>query len=169
MTYRVEVRDGTRRDTLNDVLEPLPIVVGDSLIMGLRLNRDHAARVLFRFRVSSSALEVWSLPSDVWDVYHDIVVSPNGQYFAYVGMGDSGTVAVVREVGTNVEIARGASGGGCECDVDLNHARWFAPDSFEIAVAHTHTDPGGWKLVAGRASERRASVSTLRQEPEWHR
>jgi hypothetical protein len=62
-------------------------------------------------------------------------------------------------------VARGPSGGGCDCDEDSNYARWIAPDSFEIAVSHAITG-AGWQLVAGRPS-RRVHIDTLRKEPEW--
>jgi hypothetical protein len=168
--YRVEVGTGERRDTIADVLAPLPIISGDSLIVGLRLRRhgtNDAYRVLFRRRATASTLETWALPPDVWYLAHDVVPSPDGRHLAYVGQDDRGTVAVVRELRTGLEVARGGEGGGCNCDVDTNHARWFAPDSFEIAVAHTATDRG-WRIVAGRASTRRVHVTTLSKEPKWH-
>jgi hypothetical protein len=168
MVYTVEVRTSGGRDTLTDVLTPLPIVVGDSLVVGLRLNRtgqDEAGRLLFRRQLASDSTETWPLPSDVWFYYHDVVPSPDGRYFAYIAREGFGTVAVVRELETGREIVRGGAGGGCECDVDRNHARWFAPDSFEIAVYHI--DPG-WQIVAGRASTRTAAVTRLEQEPAWH-
>jgi hypothetical protein len=103
----------------------------------------------------------------VWPYYHDVVLSPDGRYIAYVADEDSGTVGVIRALGTGGEIVRAGAGGGCDCDVDLNHARWFAPDSFEIAVAHTHTG-GGWQVIAGRASTKTTSVTRVATEPQWH-
>jgi hypothetical protein len=168
-TYRIAVATRGRGDTIVDVLAPLPTVVGDSAIVGVQLVRDdgEAGRALFRWSPSRPGLETWPVPTDAWYVYEDIVPSPDGRYFAYVGSDDSGTVAIVRELGTGAEVIRGGAGGGCDCDVDLNHARWFAPDSFEIAVAHTATDRG-WLLLAGRASTPRVSVSRLGSEPDWH-
>jgi WD40 repeat protein len=171
VAYRIAVGTPTSQDTLTDVLTPLPILVGDSILIGLRLSRsseDAAHRHLFRRRLSPERLETWPLPSDVWSFYNDVAVSPDGRYFAYVAGGDSGTVALVRELETGREILRGGAGGGCDCDVDKNHARWFAPDSFEIAVAHIHTERG-WQIVAGRASTRSLSVTAVENEPEWHR
>ena len=170
ITYRIEVPTPRGRDTLIDVVTPLPILIGDSLVVGLRIatkSEDEAERRLFRFRISSGDLDIWPLPPDVWGYYNDVVPSPDGRYLAYVADSDSGTVGVVRELETGREILRGGRGGGCDCDVDLNHARWFPPDSFEIAVAHRDTQ-GDWHIIAGRASTRSLTVTRVAKEPGWH-
>lgn len=170
VTYRLEVRSAGTLDTLTAIVTPLPVLVDDSLIVGLRVtsrNGDQSERQLFRHNLSSGRLESWALPADVWAYYHDVVPSPNGRYFAYVASSDSGTVAVIRELGTGREVRRAGAGGGCDCDVDRNHARWFAPDSFEVAVDHTHTGRG-WEIVAARASGQGLSITQVDKEPEWH-
>ncbi|HEX9607561.1 MAG TPA: hypothetical protein VF962_10045, partial [Gemmatimonadaceae bacterium] len=78
-----------------------------------------------------------------------------------------GTYGIVRDLKTGQIVIRGPGGGGCDCDEDFNHARWFAPDSFEVAVAHTNTG-GGWQRLSGVASARRIHVDTLSDEPDWH-
>jgi hypothetical protein len=75
---------------------------------------------------------------------------------------------MVRDLATREVVVKGPGGGGCDCDEDFNHARWFAPDSFEIAVAHTSNDSGLWQRISGKASSRRIHVDTLRDEPDWH-
>src|SRR5882762_3963212 len=72
-----------------------------------------------------------------------------------------------RDLKTGQIVVRGPGGGGCDCDEDYNHARWFAPDSFEIAVAHSNSG-GGWQRLSGVASARRIHVDTLSDEPDWH-
>jgi hypothetical protein len=175
--YRVETR-GTRGVRLVDsVLAPLPIVVGDSALVGLRLSvsgvgdESEGERRLFRLHLASGRLEMWPAPTDAWYVAFDIVPSPDGRYIAYVADdtgGGRGTHAAVRELATGALVVQGPGGGGCDCDVDMNHARWFAPDSFEIAVAHVADDRGGWQPVARRASARRFRTDTLSKEPSWH-
>lgn len=78
-----------------------------------------------------------------------------------------GTYAVVRDLKSGQIVVKGPGGGGCDCDEDFNHARWFAPDSFEIAVAHTNRK-AGWQRVSGKASAARMHVDTLADEPDWH-
>jgi len=40
-----------------------------------------------------------------------------------------GTYAIVRDMKSGRIVVRGPGGGGCDCDEDFNHARWFPPDS----------------------------------------
>src|SRR5437763_889438 len=78
-----------------------------------------------------------------------------------------GTYGIVRDLKTGAIVVRGPGGGGCDCDEDFNHARWFPPDSFEIAVAHSNSG-GGWQRFSGKASASRVHVDTLSDEPDWH-
>lgn len=173
LVYRVEVSSAAGVDTVTDVIEPFPVVVGDTLVVGLiQVSEDSSApqRKLFRLRPGQDPLERRPLPPDVWAFLRDFAISPDGRYAAYVAEdplpGNVGTFGVVRDLITGVVIARGPAGGGCDCDVDGNYARWIPPDSFEIAVSHAATG-AGWQLVSGRASTRRMHVDTLAREPEW--
>jgi hypothetical protein len=171
--YRVEIASQLGADTLKDVIPPFPHSVGDTLVVGLvQSSEDSSApqRKVFRLRLDDHALETRPLPHDVWAFFQDFVVSPDGRYAAYVaedpGPGQTGTFAVVRDLLAGEVARRGPAGGGCDCDVDSNYARWIAPDSFEIAVSHASTG-AGWQLVSGRMSARRVHVDTLHKEPEW--
>ena len=173
LVYRVEVSSPAGFDTVSDVVEPFPVVAGDTLVVGLiQVSEDSSApqRKLFRLRPGQDPLERRPLPPDVWAFLRDFVISPDGRYAAYVAEdplpGNFGTFGVVRDLITGEVVARGPAGGGCDCDVDSNYARWIAPDSFEIAVSHAVTG-AGWQLVSGRASRRRVHVDTLAREPEW--
>jgi hypothetical protein len=172
--YRIEVVSPLGADTIRNVIPPAPVVVGDSLVVGLlQLSEDSSTpeRRLFRLRLGQHRVETSPIPEDVWSFYRDILISPDGRYIAYVSddttAANTGMRGVVRELTTREIVINGPGGGGCECDVDLNHARWFAPDSFEIAVARTSTD-SAWQRISGRASTRRIHVDTLREEPDWH-
>lgn len=173
LVYRLEISSRSGIDTIADVITPFPVIVGDSLVVGLiQVSEDSSApqRKVFRFRPGMHPLERRPVPPDVWAFLHDFVISPDGRYAAYVAEdplpGDLGTFAVVRDLVTGEVVARGPSGGGCDCDVDANYARWIPPDSFEIAVSHANTG-AGWQRVSGRASTRRVHVDTLAREPEW--
>ena len=173
MVYRIEVLSPLGADTVRNVIPPAPIVVEDTLVIGLlQLSEDSTPeRRVFRLRLGQHRVETSPIPEDVWSFYRDILISPNGRYIAYVGddttPANTGTYAMVRDLATREVVVKGPGGGGCDCDVDLNHARWFEPDSFEIAVAHTSTG-SGWQRISGRASTRRIHVDTLKQEPDWH-
>lgn len=171
--YRVEVSSPGGVDTVRDVIPPFPVVTGDTLVVGLiQVSEDSSSphRKMFRLRPGGHALETRPLPPDVWAFFQDFVFSPDGRYAAYVAEdplpGNLGTFAIVRELLSGAVVARGPSGGGCECDVDSNYARWIPPDSFEIVVSHAATG-AGWQRVSGRSSTRRIHVDTLAREPEW--
>jgi hypothetical protein len=172
--YRIEVVSPLGADTIRNVIPPAPIVVGDSLVIGLvQLSEDSSTprRHVFRLRLGQHRVETKPIPEDVWSFYKDVLISPNGRYVAYVGEdttpANAGTYGVVLDLATGEVVIKGPGGGGCDCDEDFNHARWFAPDSFEIAVAHTNNS-SSWQRISGKASERRVHVDTLSDEPDWH-
>ena len=172
--YRLEIVSALGADTIRNVIPPAPIVVGDSLVIGLiQVSEDSSTpqRQIFRLRLGRHHIETGPLPADVWSSYQDVLVSPDGRFIAYVGEdttpANPGTYGIVRDLKTGQIVVRGPGGGGCDCDEDYNHARWFAPDSFEIAVAHTNSG-GGWQRFSGKASASRVHVDTLTDEPEWH-
>jgi hypothetical protein len=159
---------------VRNVVPPAPIIVGDSLVMGLvQVSEDSSTpqRQIFKLRLGQHQVETSPLPEDVWPSYQDVLLSPDGRYLAYVGEdttpANPGTYGIVRELKTGSIVVKGPGGGGCDCDDDYNHARWFAPDSFEIAVSHRNTS-GGWQRLSGKASASRVHVDTLADEPDWH-
>ena len=172
--YRIEVVSPLGADTIRNVIPPAPIVVGDTLVIGLvQVSEDSATpqRKIFRLRLGQHRVETSPIPEDVWASYQDILISPNGRYIAYVGEdttpSNPGTYGIVRDLVSREVVIKGPGNGGCDCDEDLNHARWFAPDSFEIAVAHTNSN-SGWQRISGKAFARSIHVDTLRDEPDWH-
>src|SRR5712672_27167 len=174
VVYRIEVISPLGADTIRNVIPPAPVLVGDTLVIGLlQLSEDSSTpqRQIFRLRLGTHRIETSPIPDDVWSSYQDVLVSPDGRYLAYVGEDTTpvnpGTYGIVRELKTGAIVMKGPGGGGCDCDEDFNHARWFAPDSFEIAVAHSNTS-GGWQRLSGKASASRIHVDTLTDEPDWH-
>jgi hypothetical protein len=174
VVYRVEVISPAGADTIRNVIPPAPIIVGDSIVIGLvQASEDSSTpqRQIFRERLGQHRIETAPIPADVWPSYEDLLISPDGRYLAYVGEDTTpqnpGTYAVVRDLQSGTILVKGPGGGGCDCDEDFNHARWFAPDSFEIAVAHTNRK-AGWQRVSGRISPKRIHVDTLADEPDWH-
>jgi len=172
LVYRVEIASRRGVDTVSDVIPPFPIPVDDTLVIGLiQTSEDSSSpeRKVFRLRLRDHTVQTQPVPHDVWAFYQDFLFSPDGRYAAYVAEdpipGQAGTFAMVRDALTGEIVARGPAGGGCDCDVDSNYARWIAPDSFEIAVSHASTG-AGWQRVAGRP-HRRVHVDTLKSEPVW--
>lgn len=172
--YRIAVISPAGADTIRNVIPPAPIVVGDSLVIGLlQISEDSSTpqRRIFRLRLGTHRVETSPIPDDVWSSYQDLLVSPDGRYLAYVGQdttpANPGTYGIVRDLKSREIVVIGPGGGGCDCDEDFNHARWFAPDSFEIAVAHSNSN-GTWQRLSGKASALRSRVDTLNDEPDWH-
>lgn len=172
--YRIEVVSPLGADTIRNVIPPEPVAVGDTLVIGLvQVAEDSSLpeRQIFLLRLGQHRVETRPLPADVWESYQDVLVSPDGRYIAYVGEDTTpenpGTYGIVRDLRSGEIIAKGPGGGGCDCDDDLNHARWFPPDSFEIAVSHANSS-GAWQRLSGRASARRIHIDTLSVEPDWH-
>jgi hypothetical protein len=174
VVYRMEIVSPLGADTIRNVIPPEPIAVGDTLVVGLMQVAEDSSlprRQIFRLRLGEHRVETTPLPDDVWSSYQDVLVSPDGRYVAYVGEdttpSNPGTYGVVRNLATRELVVKGPGGGGCDCDDDLNHARWFPPDSFEIAVAHANRN-AGWQRISGRASTGKFRVDTLTAEPDWH-
>ncbi|MEO8580864.1 MAG: hypothetical protein ABI469_11490 [Gemmatimonadales bacterium] len=172
--YRIEVTSPLGADTIRNVIPPAPIVIGDSLVIGLlQASEDSATprRYIFRLRLGEHRIETTPIPDDVWPPYQDVLFSPDGRSIAYVGEDTTptnpGTYAVVRDLKSGHIVVRGPTGVGCDCDEDFNHARWFAPDSFEIAAVRGN-NAGPWQRLSGKASASRVHVDTLRDEPDWH-
>jgi hypothetical protein len=172
--YRIEVISPLGADTIRNVIPPAPIVIGDTMVMGLvQVSEDSSTpqRQIFRLRLGQHRVETNPIPYDVWPSYQDVLISPDGRYIAYVAEDtiptNPGTYGIVRDLKSGAVVVRSAGGGGCDCDDDLNHARWFPPDSFEIAIDHRNSG-GGWLLFSGKASASRVHVDTLTEEPDWH-
>jgi hypothetical protein len=163
--YRMEARRSGRADTITDVIEPMPFVVGKDSVAGLRLVRSDTGlsdREIFIYSSADGKTRSWPLP-DVGHLYNDVMISPDARYVAYT----DGDAPIVREISTNRVVLRGPGGGACECDFDRNHARWLNADSVEILVIHDADKPSGWLLFAGRPSTKAAHVRMLDTKPDW--
>ena len=172
--YRVRVNRGADSVDIDDVVGPLPQIVAGDTVLGLRLRRDgsDANRELFRVALPNHRVTTWPLPTDVFSNFADVSIAPDGKYIAYVA--DAGDVipeARVRRFPNGPVVIRGPRAAGCECDVDLSHARWVRVDSFEIAVIN-RAAPGDtapeWLLTAGHVNPLRQHTIGLRDEPTWH-
>jgi hypothetical protein len=166
--YRVEVGRGGRVDTIANIIEPAPFVVDNDRVAGLQLvpkDTGQSGRSIFIYSANNRKIRSWPVPDDVLDIYFDVMISPDARYVAYVA---NGWDPVVREIATNRVVLRDTTeGGGCECDVDRNHARWVNADSVEIVVAHHVKAPEGWFLMAGRPSTKAVHVKMLDTMPNW--
>src|SRR5437899_488918 len=88
--YRVAVFGPSRTDTLSDILPPWPVVIDDSAVRGLRKVNGKSDREFFRWSTPTKRMVTQPLPSDVLGGYNDVVISPRGQFIAYVAKEDTG-------------------------------------------------------------------------------
>ena len=171
-TYLVEVRTSAGVDTLRNVVAPLPTVAGDTAIIGLAIEDSASTgRTLFIFDVRRRLTRRQSLPSDAWPGQYDIAVSPHGDHLLYIReVSEPRTLysenAVIRRLSSGEVVLSGPAWRSCECDVDLHHARWVTPDSFEIATGAT--EGRGWERLSGSVSRRSLHTDTVSAEPKWH-
>jgi hypothetical protein len=166
-TSTIEVRSGTRADTVDHVADPAAFLVGDSLLVGILWDTSSSSRRFFRYSSRTSRLEALPAPSDLSRYFHDVSISPDGQFVLYVAVVDTNwnEAATVRAWPNGAIVMRGASTPSCECDIDRHHARWATTDSFELA---TKIDQERYQRVSGSMRRRSLGVDTIRGEPEWH-
>lgn len=165
--YRIVV--GVKKaDTIARVVPPFPVVLGDSLLIGLRFQPQGDSVQFFRYHVGSGQLDQLPLPVDARFGYHDICLSPHGKYVAYEAF-DTNThkvFAAVREWPNGALVVRGPDLQAYPSDGDFDHARWLDDDQFQIVVAED--DDYLWVLHSGRVSTRRYAIQKLDTEPHWH-
>ncbi|MFL5479491.1 MAG: hypothetical protein ACJ79X_10785, partial [Gemmatimonadaceae bacterium] len=73
--YRIAVVSRLGADTVRNVVPPAPIIVGDSLVIGLlQLSEDSSTpqRQIFTLRLGQHRVETRPLPEDVWPSYQDV-------------------------------------------------------------------------------------------------
>lgn len=166
--YRVAIIGPDRTDTLTDILPPWPVIVDDSAVWGFRKIEGQSDREFFHWSIAAKQMRALPLPRDVLGGYNDVMISPRAQFVAYVAKEDSGgAYGVVRDLESQRLVWRGPTAAGCDCDIDLSHARWVTPDSFEIAVVST-SNSRGWSISSGSATARHAHLAYSASEPEWH-
>ena len=172
--YRIRVQRAGDSVDIADVIGPLPQVIGGDTIVGLRLRRigEEAAREWFRVALPSHDAATLPLPTDVFSNFTDVSLAPDGRHIAYVAdAGDATPQAVVRRFPAGPVVVRGPRAAGCECDVDLNHARWVSADSFEVAVVNRAASADhapAWLITVGRVSPPHQRTVGVASEPTWH-
>ena len=80
--YRIAVISPLGADTIRNVIPPAPIIVGDTLVIGLvQVSEDSSTpqRQIFRLRLGQHRVETNPIPDDVWASYQDVLISPDGR------------------------------------------------------------------------------------------
>jgi hypothetical protein len=166
--WRIEVRSPSKSDTLVNIIEPWPVLVGDTALFGVAATPDGCTRRLFHYTPQTGRNTSFPLPVGMWHYFSDVSVSLDGRYVLYLRMDTLGReTAVVTRWPTGPTLVRGPFRDGCECDVDRHHAHWVTPDSFELA---THLGRGDlYERVSGSVRARRVHLDTLKTTDQyWH-
>ena len=161
----IQITGGRRPVRVQRVVEPLPFIVGDSLVVGILGSIQKHGWQFFRYQARSGTLDVTPAPAEIVYYFHDISISPDGRYVLYLAFSRTGEQAVVRRWPRGPEVLRSPPREPCPCDVDFHHAHWVTRDSFELA---TMIDTLRWERVAGSVARRRMRIDTILGEPRWH-
>ena len=163
----IEVTAPSFRDTIRNVLAPMPLLIGDSAIVGIAWDTTTASRQFFRVAKENHRVEFLKAPGDLSPYFADVSIGPDGRYLLYLGVDPVAYERViVRRWPNGAVVVRSPSTPSCDCDGDLHHAHWVSADSFEFA---TQIDAIRWERIAGSVSSGRLQVDTVRGEPDWHR
>ena len=167
-TWRIEVASTARTDTLQRIVQPWPIVVNDTIVLGVVAVSSDCDRRLFRHNATTGRTIYYRVPADMWGYFWDVSASSDGRYVVYLAMDSIGRErAVVRRWPAGSVVILGPLRDGCECDVDRHHAHWVTPDSFELATRISRDDL--YERISGVVSQRRVHIDTLTTKAEyWH-
>src|SRR5688572_19207339 len=149
---RVEVRSATTVDTIPHVFTDFtPVLVGDSVIVGVR--SDSAGNVVgaFHYYARRGQLETLPFPSDLHLGSTDLRFSPDGRHIAYVRVDSlQRAEGVVREWPAGTVVATTLPLRVPEGDVLRGAARWSSPRDFEIFVDPFDNTLNRWVRFRGR-------------------
>jgi hypothetical protein len=132
---RVEVTTRGTADTIPGLFTSLePIVTKDGMIHGIAMTAGGEAKNGYDYDPQTRKLSLFSLPSDVNGFFHEIELSPDATFVAYVAHVQSGqTWAVVRAWPSMTIAARTPPSEGYPSDVGYDRVAWFGLDSFHIS------------------------------------
>ena len=150
--HRVELRSGATIDTVPAVLTDIvPVLVGDSLVIGIRF--DSLGNVLgaFQYYARTGRLELVPIPSDLHLGATDMRFSPDGRHLAYVRFDSlQRAEGIVREWPSGTVVARTPSLKVPVGDALRGAARWTSPTDFELMVDPFETTVNRWVRFRGK-------------------
>lgn len=132
---KVEVTFGSTVDTIPGLFTSLnPIATNDGTIHGIGMTEGGEARTGYDYDSRTKRLTVFPLPSDLNGFFHEIELSSDAKYVAYVAHVQSGqTWAVVRSWPSMTVVRRTPPSEGYPSDVGYDQVAWVSPDHFRIS------------------------------------
>ena len=159
--HRVVVRAAGRTDTIPGVLvAQLPIVVGDSVVHGLRAEDE---RVLGPFAYDVRARRVRLLPTPPdWVPHAAPQLAPDGRHVAYLAQAPSGAgYAAIARVPDGGVVLRGPAATMRETDAGVDAIAWTDPLHVEVRIDLSAVT-GGTQRVRGTVTPPTLVVDTVR-------
>ena len=132
---KVEITFGSTIDTIPGLFTSLnPIVTNDGTIHGIGMTEGGEAKTGYDYDSRTERLTVFPLPSDVNGFFHEIELSSDAKYVAYVAHVQSGqTWAVVRSWPSMTSVARTPPSEGYPSDVGYDQVAWLGSDRFRVS------------------------------------
>jgi hypothetical protein len=130
----VVIRVNHKLDTVPQVLSSLqPEISPDRRVHGIAMTEDGEATRGYSFDPCSKELTVFPLPADLNGYFHEIAISPDAHFVAYVAHERSGaTRGVVRAWPQMETVFEASSAQGYPSDVESDHVEWSANNRFRI-------------------------------------
>ena len=132
---KVEITSGNTIDTIPGLFTSLnPIATNDGTIHGIGMTEGGEAKTGYDYDSRTKRLTVFPLPSDVNGFFHEIELSSDAKYVAYVAHVQSGqTWAVARSWPSMTSVARTPPSEGYPSDVGYDQVGWLGPDRFRVS------------------------------------
>ena len=143
-------------DTVPGVLTSLrPVISPDGRMHGIVMTAQGEAINGFEFDPCIQKMTLYPLPSDLNGNFHEIAISPDARFIAYVAHAKSGeTHGVVRSWPQMQAVYEASPSQGYPSDVNSDEVQWIAKNRFRISY---RVESGSYVVINGgmRKRERR--------------
>jgi hypothetical protein len=165
--YHRKVRVGTATgfDTLAGVLvDQLPVVVGDSILYGIRAEQDDSPGL---FTYSRSRRQLRMLPPlEGWQPFQEPEIAPDGAHVAFLAKDSTDNYyGAVATLPAGKVMFRGPPMSPLETDTGIDEISWSDANHFEIDIAITYK-VGGKQRIRGSLSPLKVTIDTMRDRPQ---
>jgi hypothetical protein len=132
---KVEVAVASAVDTIPGLLTSLnPVATNDGTVHGIGMTEGGEAKTGYDYNSRTRRLTVFPLPSDLNGFFHEIALSSDAEFVAYVAHVQSGqTWAVVRSWPSMALVTRTPPSAGYPSDVGYDQVAWSGPDHVRIS------------------------------------
>lgn len=128
-----------------------PVVVGDSVVLGIGFDSTGALTHAFRYSLARHAVDTLPLPADYSPTLTVIAIAPDGRHIAYVRFpGDETATGVVRvwpagPVVVETPVVRVPAGDGLSGAAD-----WLTAETFHLFIDIFADTTGRWLRFTGK-------------------